>query len=230
MEDVAELFEQETGRKVTVSAAASNTLARQLTAGSPGHVFLSANQEWANSVREARPTSSMVELLTNELILITPKGNPSQIQRLSDLTSDRVRFVAIGGEGVPLGQYATHALEHAGIWSEIASQGKVVRGQDSRATLAYVLSGEVAAGIVYASDVQFVSSVEIVHRFKPESHPRIVYSALLLQSGDTDPHAQDFFEFLQTPSALAQFERHGFKEGVQGRASSRDFKSEIRGR
>ena len=46
MDDVARRFEASTGNKVIVSYGASNALARQIEAGAPADLFISADLDW----------------------------------------------------------------------------------------------------------------------------------------------------------------------------------------
>src|SRR5689334_13668855 len=86
IEEVAAHFKKSTGVEIKISAGPSNSLAGQINAGGEAHIFLSANQEWANSVDKAGHALKQRPLLTNGLVIVVPKGNPADIKTPENLT------------------------------------------------------------------------------------------------------------------------------------------------
>ncbi|WP_428647852.1 molybdate ABC transporter substrate-binding protein, partial [Roseibium sp.] len=78
MEQVGTAFEEETGTRVVFSFAGTGTLARQVEAGSPAEVFLSADAAWMDYVRDrdAVKAETIREIASNALVLIGPAGSP----------------------------------------------------------------------------------------------------------------------------------------------------------
>jgi len=116
----------------------------------------------------------------------------------------------LAGEQVPAGKYAEQSLEKLGLLKQLTDEGKIVRGQDVRATLTYVERGEAEAGVVYATDVGASSQVQSVYEFDAATHDEIVYVLVLLKRGSQRPAATDFYKYLQSPAADAQYEKFGF--------------------
>ncbi|TWT82940.1 Molybdate-binding periplasmic protein precursor [Planctomycetes bacterium CA13] len=211
MNEIVDQFELQTGTQVVLCSGASNGLARQIAAGSPANVFVSANQQWADAIIESGIAEESTPLLTNRLVLVVPKGNPARVQQPSDLNSDEVRRIAIAGENVPAGIYAEQVLRKLGLYETLVSVNKLVRGSDVRLTLTYIERGEVEAGIVYATDAKNSDGVEIVSEFDPQSHDAIVYPVLLLNNGIANVMAKPFYEYLKSDEAIRVFESHGFR-------------------
>src|SRR5690242_21845810 len=75
LDDIDAAFSAKTGVKVTVSYAASSTLAKQIEQGAPADIFVSADTDWMayatsnNTVNEP----SRVNLLGNSIVVIVPK-------------------------------------------------------------------------------------------------------------------------------------------------------------
>ena len=208
--EVAAAFEGRTGSRVTIGAGASNALATQILNGAPGDVFLSANRQWADAVREGGSAVESRDLLTNELVLVAPKGNPAGVMKPEDLLKEGVAKVALAGESVPAGQYAAESLRAAGVFERLDAEGRIARGQDVRVALSYVERGEAEAGVVYATDARLTDEVEVVHAFPADSHGEVVYPAVLLKAGESSAAAREFFEYLFSPEAEAIFRKHGF--------------------
>lgn len=202
-------FEKKTGVKVKVNAGASSSLANQILSGAPADLFLSANREWAAKVADAGLAKSLHPLLTNDLVIVVPKGNLAAVESPADLTSDKVRHVALAGDKVPAGIYAEQALTKLRLYDQLQDQGKLVRGQDVRSALSYVQRGEADAGIVYSTDARVAQGVETVHTFDAQLHDEIVYVLVVLQRSDNA--GQQFAEFLVSEEARAICEAAGFK-------------------
>ncbi|MFI4954099.1 MAG: molybdate ABC transporter substrate-binding protein, partial [Burkholderiales bacterium] len=69
LDEQASKFEADTGSKVVVSYAGSNALAKQIEAGAPADVFLSADVDWVDYLDKhklIRP-GTRVDLLRNRL-------------------------------------------------------------------------------------------------------------------------------------------------------------------
>jgi molybdate transport system substrate-binding protein len=78
-----------------------------------------------------------------------------------------------------------------------------------RSALAFVERGEVAAGIVYATDAAISDKVRIAGAFPEDSHAPITYPVAIVAGQDT-PEARAFLTLLQGPAAAAIFRRYGF--------------------
>ena len=159
-----------------------------------------------------------VNLLGNSLVLVVPVDSPLKleigageplVQALGD------RRLAMGDPNhVPAGIYGKMALQALGLWSQTAA--RVAFAGDVRAALALVERGEVAAGLVYATDVAISARVRIAARFPPDSHPPITYP-LAVVADQGRPEVLKFHRFLTGPEAGAVFRRHGFlRPGSRG--------------
>ena len=186
MESLAEQFAKKSKHAIKVNPGSSNSLAGQIIAGAPADLYLSASQEWADKVNEAKLSSQQVKLLTNKLVLIVPKGNPAGIKEPKDLTKPAVKKIALAGEKVPAGKYADQTLTKLGLLDGLVKAKKIVRGQDVRTALAYVERGEAEAGIVYSTDLLAAKNVEQVHEFDTSLHDEIVYVLVLLKRGENN--------------------------------------------
>jgi molybdate transport system substrate-binding protein len=69
------------------------------------------------------------------------------------LTDAIIKKIAIGEpKSVPVGQYAQEMLTKLGLWQQVLP--KLVLGNNVRQVLTFVESGNVDAGIVYATDAK----------------------------------------------------------------------------
>lgn len=213
LEQVAAAFEAETGHRVTISHGGSNTLARQILAGAPADIFISAAADWMDAVDQGGMVvpGTRVDLLGNTLVLIAhgrdapPVTLAPGLDLAGMLGGGRLAMALV--DAVPAGQYGKAALQHFGLWDGVAAQ--VAQADNVRAALALVTRGEAPLGVVYASDAAASDAVTVVARFPPGSHPPIAYPAALL-TGAQDAADRAFLAALQAPLADAAFAAQGF--------------------
>lgn len=210
LDEVAAQFTSETGHRVTISYAGSNTLAKQIIEGAPADVFVSANTEWMDEVGKAGLVQSRADILGNRLVLIAHgDAAPVQISGDMDLAGmlDGGKLAMALVDSVPAGQYGKAALENLGLWDSV--QSDVAQSDNVRAALALVAAGEAPLGIVYATDAVAEDDVTVVGEFPADSHPPITYPAALL-TGAADDADRAFYDALSDARADAIFARHGF--------------------
>ncbi|QDU30277.1 Molybdate-binding periplasmic protein precursor [Anatilimnocola aggregata] len=217
LESVASDFSGGLKTTVRVNPGPSSSLANQIIEGAPADLFLCASREWAEKVKEADVAERSVELLTNTLVMIVPKGNPAGIKRPIDLLSSQVKRIALAGENVPAGKYADQVLAKLQLLESLAADNKIARAQDVRGALSFVERGEAEAGIVYSTDVNVAPNVEVVHEFDSALHDEIVYVLVLLKRGAKNPEAISFFEYLQSDGADELYAKAGFRRVGQGK-------------
>ena len=211
--------ERNGGAAVTPSFAASSTLARQIEQGAPAHIYISANRQWMDYLDERglidRP--SRCDLVGNRLVLAAPAESRLDLviaPGFDLLSALGDRRLAIGDpDFVPAGLYGRQALEALGVWPSVVD--RLVRSRDVRAVLALVARGEVAAGIIYASDVRVSDQVRVAGAFPADSHDPIIYPVARL-AGSDDPMAAAFYAYLISPEGLALLADYGFEtEGLK---------------
>lgn len=211
MTDLAERFEARSGHKVTVNLAASSTLARQIKAGAPADIFISANIDWISDVEAAgrlEPDSRIV-IARNRLVLIAPGNSARATSAAAALDRmGKAGSLAIGDPAhVPAGIYAKQALQALDLWDR--AKNSLLPAADVRRALSYVARGEAPLGVVYASDAAAEDRVSVIYPLPETSHQTIHYPAGLVPPA-SDP-ARRFHDFLQSPEALRVFYNWGFR-------------------
>jgi molybdate transport system substrate-binding protein len=211
--DVAERWRR-AGHPVPVLVfGGSATLAKQLVAGAPADVFVSADATWMDELatRNRIDRTSRVDLLGNAVVLVAPREAGFDVELRPGFALARAFSgrLCTGEPGVvPIGTRAREALQWLGAWDALRS--RIVATDDARAALAFVERGHCAAGIVYESDAKGSTRVVTVARFPDSSHRPVVYPAALLQRAG--PEGRAFFAFLRdSPEVADLFSRHGFR-------------------
>jgi molybdate transport system substrate-binding protein len=190
-------------KPVSVSYAASSALARQIEAGAPAQVFISADVEWMDYVERKKPfaAGARTNLLGNRLVWITPSKQPRAADPLALRANERIAMA--DPQHVPAGKYAKAALEKMGLWPQVSA--RIAGAPNVRAALALVARGEAPLGIVYATDALAEPKVAVAAGIDPRLHPPIIYPAALLSD-----RAAEYFRFLLGGTAARIFAKHGF--------------------
>lgn len=213
LDGITAAWRQETGKEATIAYAASSALAKQIEAGAPADIFISADLDWMDYVAKKQliKEDTRTNLLGNRIVLVASKDNaePVEIKKDFDLAKllgdDRLAMGAV--DSVPAGKYGKAALESLGVWSSVES--KVAGAESVRAALLLVSRGEAPYGIVYQTDAAADKDVKIVGTFPKDSHKPIIYPiAVLAESKNAD--AVSLFDYIKSDKAVPFFEKHGF--------------------
>ncbi|MFC4236867.1 molybdate ABC transporter substrate-binding protein [Thalassospira xianhensis] len=215
MTQVAQSYATATGDTLQLSFASSSTLARQIAAGAPADLYISANQKWMTWLadQDLIAANSRHDLLANALVLIAPADSnlaPITINSQTDLTKligDEDRIAVGDPDHVPAGIYARQALENLGQWDAI--EPRLARADNVRAALALVERGEAPLGIVYATDAAIATDVKIIATFPENSHPAITYP-VAITTGQANPAAVKLLAWLLGDDAGTIFAEYGF--------------------
>jgi molybdate transport system substrate-binding protein len=214
LESAGRLFSEKTGRTVRFSFASSSTLARQISAGAPADIFISANEAWMNELaaRNFIDSEFRISPTGNDLVLIAPTNSSLKAAPI-DASLDITRLLgdgrlAIGDPAhVPAGIYARQALKTLNLWPAV--EKRLAPTGNVRAALSLVERGEVPLGIVYGTDAKLSRRVMILGAFPEGSHPPIIYPFAIVKS-HTRPSVVLFFAFLTGPQGRAVFDNFGF--------------------
>lgn len=200
--------------EVRLSFASSSLLARQIAAGAPADIYVSAHSAWMDTLREQGhiEPASRRDIASNRLALITttqePLTRPTDAGDLvAQLGSARSRLAIADPDHVPAGMYARQALRALGWWEQLSPM--LAPAPDARAALALVERGACAAGIVYASDAHTSRRVRVLTTLPDSLHADIRYPAALVRQSDS-PAAGGYLDTLQSAAARRALTDHGF--------------------
>jgi molybdate transport system substrate-binding protein len=209
--EIAKNYEQANHVTVAISFAASSTLAKQIQNGAPADVFLSADEKWADYLEQKRllKSGTRVDLLSNYLVVIVPAGKPFAVKfdKDFDFAAAFTGRLAVGDpSNVPAGLYAKEAFTKLGWWA--ALEPRLAPTADVRASLKLVELGEADAGVVYATDAQASTKVQVVGVIPEDLHTPVRYPLALTK--DARPAATAFAAYVAGPDGAKVFAKYGF--------------------
>jgi molybdate transport system substrate-binding protein len=134
----------------TYSFAGSNQLRAQIEHGAPADVFIAASPKDPAALVRAGRCRRPVAVATNELVVIVPGDR--RTLTLAQLARGG-RRIAVGAEGVPIGDYTRKLLStaHAGA---VLTRNTVSSETSVASIVAKVRVGSADAGFVYVTDVK----------------------------------------------------------------------------
>jgi len=185
---------------IVLNFGASSTLARQIEAGAPVDVFISADEQKMDQLRGlvvARRT-----ILSNTLVIVTTSD--SRIASPRDLLAVR-RLALAEPRSVPAGIYAKQYLTKLGLWDRIAPN--VIPLDNVRAALSAVEAGNADAAIVYKTDALISKKVRVAYEVPRKDGPKISYPAAVVTDSKA---ARRFVDYLGSDAARAIFRKYGF--------------------
>jgi molybdate transport system substrate-binding protein len=197
---------------------ASGELQKQIEAGAPVDLFVSAAQRQMDELEKAGliVPSSRRAFARTVLTVIKPADSRLDIGKPGDLLDPRVKRIVIGNpKTVPVGQYSEESLRALGLWERI--QSRLILAENVRQALDYVVRGEVDAGFVYTTDAATrVGKVTEAFRPAEDTYRPIVYPAAVLAASRQRLLAQSFVDFLVSREGQAVLARLGFPPAPPG--------------
>ncbi|HWF37214.1 MAG TPA: molybdate ABC transporter substrate-binding protein [Candidatus Acidoferrales bacterium] len=211
LDEISNLYQrQKPDTKLRFNLGGSGALMRQIEQGAPVDVFISASPDEMNALamKGMLLEGTRRDLLKNRIVLIVPVGT-SGVETFQDLDKQEVKRIGIGEpQTVPAGTYAQQVLTHLGIYDRL--KPKLILGKDVRQVLTYVASGNVDAGIVYATDAKVSDKVRVVASAQEDWHSPVIYPVAVLKDSKHAAAAKNFEAFLSGPAAKPAFEKYGF--------------------
>ncbi len=194
--------------RVRLSLAGSDELAAQIRQGAPVDVFAAANTRLPEELAREGRLGAPVVFATNELVVAVPRD--SSVRSVEDL-ADPGLDLAIGAEGVPVGDYSRDVLGRLppaverGVLENVRSNEPDVRSVVGRLT-----QGAGDAGFVYASDVVATGgdlrAIELPKRLRPT----VSYGAGVVEGSRAARAAQAYVQGLVEGPCADALREQGF--------------------
>ena len=188
------------GIDVVLSFDSSAILVEQLSQGLAADVLATADQRSMDEAVAADVIANTPEpFATNTLVIATPAGNPGRIKDLDDLAG---ATFAVCVPAAPCGDATQRLFELDRFAGKPATEEENVKG-----VLTKVTSGEVDAGLVYASDAKAAGAKVDVVRAENASEVVTVDSIAAVEGGEA---AQDWIDLVTGTAGQEVLASHGF--------------------
>jgi molybdate transport system substrate-binding protein len=202
-----EAYADDAGIDAKQSFAGSDDLAAQIRQGVKPDVYAAANTSLPDDLYKDGLVEKPVVFASNTLVLAVPKG--SDISSIEDLTGDVT--LAIGDEGIPVGDYTREVLgrlpksESDAILDNVRSLEPDVAGIVGKLT-----QGAVDAGFVYITDVVATDGALTAIQLPQDLQPDVAYGAAVVDGAANPDGAQAFIDGLLSGQGAAALKDAGF--------------------
>jgi molybdate transport system substrate-binding protein len=221
LDQIADAFRRQSGFETHIAYGSSGNFYRQIAAGAPFELFLSADESYVARLAErGLAADAGTTYAIGRIVLFTPSGSPLHAGDGLDglraaLADGRVkRFAIANPEHAPYGRAAEQALRHRGLWDAV--KPRLVLGENASQAAQFAASGSAQGGLIAHS---LALAPELASRgqhalIPAEWHePLRQRMALMAKSG---PAARAFYRYLQEPAARSVLRRHGFRMPEEG--------------
>jgi molybdate transport system substrate-binding protein len=197
---------------------ASGDLQKQIEAGAPVDVFLSAAQRQMDELEKKNliVVATRRAFARNALTVVKPADSRVDIGKAADLLEAPVGKIAVGNpKSVPAGQYAEESLRALGLWDRL--QPKLVFAENVRQVLDYVARGEVDAGFVYTTDAA-TRAQGVKEAFRPpdDTYRPVIYPGAVVAASKQPALGRAFLDLLESPRGRTVLGRFGFQPPPAG--------------
>lgn len=211
MDEIKPLYEEANNVELTFNFGGSGKLAQQIQQGAPVDVFISANENWMDTLEEEDfiIKDTRTDVTGNKLVLVASTDSAVDYKNFDEINKKDVEKIAIGNpESVPAGEYTEAVLKSMDKWDEL--EDNFVFAQDVRQVLTYVETGNAEIGFVYQSDAISTDKVKVLAESDPALHDAIIYPGAVTTDSEHMAEAEKFLEFMTSEEGQSILETYGF--------------------
>jgi molybdate transport system substrate-binding protein len=167
-------------------------------------------------------TGPAVPYATNTLAIMVPAGNPGHVKSLSDLARPDLHVIMPNPEFEGVAHQIEASLKKAGgnalaatvYKTKVAGGSTVLTHIHHRQTPLFLMQGRAQAGVTWQSEAKFQEAIgnPITHVDIPSAqNTTATYAGAEVKRALHPEAARLWLSFIGSPTALAIFERYGFK-------------------
>jgi len=213
MQEIAPLFEQASGHKVSLSFGSTGKFYAQIKQGAPYDVLVSADSKTPKKLDDDGLTVQGSRFVYALGKLVLWSAQPGLVDdKGAVLRTGDYNKLAIGDPKLAVyGTAAQETMEELGVWKQV--QGKLVRGENITQTYQFAASGNAQLGFIALSQITKGGKVSEGSWWIVPSHyyNPIEQSAVMLSSAKDAEATKAFLDFLKGPQAAAVIRSYGYE-------------------
>lgn len=211
MEELTELFTEETGIETEIILGSSGKLLVQIKEGAPYDVFVSANMKYPKELYKLDLTEEKPEVYARGKLVLWSmvEGITPTIELLK---TDKVKHIAMANpKTAPYGVATKQLLNAKSLYSQI--EDKLVFGESISQTNQFIISGAAELGFTALSVVKSLKmkGKGIWIALDTIEYTPIEQGAIVIKKKDKNTKkAQEFYAFLFSPKAQNVLKKYGY--------------------
>ena len=212
LDELAQRFEQKTGKHLTVSSASTGVLYNQIVNGAPFDVFLSADSERPRLLEDRGliVPDSRQPYARGILVLWNTSDQPVSLKELKDYKG---RIAMANPLTAPYGLAAEQTLKNLGVWHN--EQKRRVTGNSIQQAWQFVASGHIQLGLVAKAqliDPKYQNTQ--VTKIPQNLYDPIQQELVVLKRSQQPEIARVFAEFVLSQKSQKYIGSQGYQTGL----------------
>jgi len=148
MEKIAQAFEEKEGIQIMYTYGGSAQLLSQMELLQKGDVYMPGAKSYIDSAAEKGYIEDSKDVVYHVMTIAVPKGNPKNIETLSDLTKDGIKIGIGEPEGPAVGKAAKKIFSKNNLWEDV-QDNIVVQSGTVNELMVYLNMNQVDAVIIW---------------------------------------------------------------------------------
>ena len=207
MEDIAVAYTAKTGNSIDFNFGGSNTLLSQMELIEQGDVYMPGATYYFGAAQKKGFVNESELICYHVPVIITPKGNPADIQSLEDLGKEGIMIELGDPQACAIGKLSNKILEknklNGSVYPNVETRSATVNE-----LVLHTALGQVDGAICW-EDLANPDGMEVVYIPNEQNIIKIVPIGSLTFSEHPE-EAQEFVEFVASDEGLAIFKKNGF--------------------
>lgn len=209
MEEIAAMFQEETGNIVQFSFGGSAQCIGQILTVNKGDVFLPGDVAELEELIKKDKIDRQKPVVLHIPVLAVPAGNPAGITGIKDLAKPGVKVVLGDPKANPIGKLADQMLKDHGIYEQVAPN-VVARAATVNELFAYLALRQADVAVIWEDNLVGNNKIDLVQTADFDRYIKTV-PVVSLKCAANPQAANEFVEFVASKKAMAVWEKHGFK-------------------
>ena len=209
VDELIDIFQEQTGHKVLVDYAGSGNLLARIIASGQGDLFMPGAFQYIQMLEQEEMVDSYRRIVYHTPVIGVNRDKAGLIRSLEDLARPGVRIALGDPKAMAFGWMAQEILEKTEIKEEIL-KNVVVYGATVKQLALYVAQGDADASIIGRADaIQYRDSIKMIPIPDEYFEAEIIAIALLRKAAKRSEAIQ-FRDFMSSAIAIETFQHFGF--------------------
>jgi len=207
MEEIAQAYTAKTGNGINFNFGGSNTLLSQMELVEQGDVYMPGATSYFDAAQDKGFVEESSLVVYHIPVIITPKGNPADIQSLADLGKEGVTVELGDAQAAAIGKLSNKILEKNQLNGSVYPN-VITRSATVNELVLHTALGQVDGAICW-EDLVNTDEMEVIYIPNNQNIIKVVPIGSLTFS-EKPEEAQGFVDFVASDEGMAIFTKHGF--------------------
>ncbi|HDS63720.1 MAG TPA: molybdate ABC transporter substrate-binding protein [Methanofollis liminatans] len=207
MEEIAAMYENETGTMISFTLGGSAQLLSQMELVKQGDLYMPGATAYIESAAKKGFVNTSEKLVYHIPIIAVAKGNPKNVTCIADLARSDLRVVIGDPTGPAIGTTTKKILNRSGLW-ETVSANAVAKRATVNELIVDICMGTADASVIWY-DLYVPDKMERIEIPKAENDIKVIPIGTLTFS-ENPAEAQAFADFVASDKGLAVFKKFGY--------------------